>query len=83
MKNDNLAEELLDIKKSIEYQKSKLEQMKGQRIAALNQLKEMGFTLEQAVKEMDVLQTKIESLDDKLEIGLKKFSKEYPKLEIH
>lgn len=79
MKN-NLAEELLEIKERIDEHKSKLEQLKGQRTATLNQLKEMKLTLPQAEQEQKALQRKIEKTDDELEASLKSFIKTYPEL---
>lgn len=79
-KNSDITEELLNIKERIEEYETRLERQKGQRIAVLNQLKEMSFTLPQAEQEQKTLQKKIEKMNDVLEMDLKTFSKDYPEL---
>ncbi len=76
----DIAGELLSIKNQIGKQQNELEQLKGQRIAVLDQLKELSLTLRQAESEQLSLQERIEKLDDVLAIKINDFVKTYPEL---
>lgn len=78
----DIANTLLNIKEDIEQGQIKLERLRGQRKATLDQLEQMDLTLAEAEKKQKKLQKDIIEADIELEKKINAFAKKYPDLEV-